>query len=162
MSILILGHAKHGKDEFAARLCKHVPLRFASSSETALVAIYPVLTHILREEDKRVLFENRSEHRELWRLLIELYNTPDKAALSKLILHDKDVYVGMRTTAEFQASKHLFDLVVWVDGSKRKPLEPSMQIQQTDDMVYIDNNGSLEDLETQVVEFVNNYKEFLC
>lgn len=162
MSILVLGHARHGKDEFAARLCKHVPLKFASSSETALVAIYPVLTHILQEKDKQILFANRSEHRELWRLLIELYNTPDKSALSRLILKDNDIYVGMRSTAEFQASKHLFDLVVWVDASERKPLEPSMHIQQTDDMVYIDNNGSLDDLEAQVVAFVNNYKEFLC
>lgn len=153
MKILILGHGRHGKDTAAAYFQQIFGLSFRSSSEAALSAIYPVLSHVLNEYDNNKLFELRHQYRELWRRLITLYNTPDKAALAKLILKDNDMYVGMRCKLEYAECmrQKLFDRIYWVDASGRKPLEPSMGIiYDSETMIRLDNNGGEEDLYSQI------------
>lgn len=152
MKILILGHGQHGKDTFAELLSKKYNLRFQSSSLEAFEAIKPALKAVFHSAGcDETLYQLRRHHRELYKALISLYNTPDKSALSKKIISHNDIYVGMRSSDEFVSSKHLFDLIFWVDAMERvNYVDPSMAIRYTDDMIKIDNNGSIEGLIKQI------------
>ena len=155
MNILILGKSRHGKDEVAAVLKELYGLSYSSSSLIALDAIWPCLEHIQGNSTKEVAFANRnnSDNPLLWKKLVTLYNTPDKTALCKKLLEKNSVYVGMRCHEEFEACKHLFGLIIWVDASKRvKDIRAnSMSIKfSREDMIFIDNNGTKECLNPQI------------
>ena len=55
----------------------------------------------------------------------------------------------MRDKEEFNecVNQKLFDLIIWVDASKRLPLEPgtSFNINMSDADIVIENNGSYEE-----------------
>lgn len=72
--------------------------------------------------------------------------------LAEKILEANDIYTGMRSRAEFEKSRHVFDLVVWVDASRRLPPEPggSMELSAVDAGWVIDNNGALDALPGEI------------
>ena len=150
--ILILGHGRHGKDTVAGMINKFKGYKFSSSSWAALDVIWPCLQEFIRYTNKEEAYEDRHNHRELWKRLISLYNTPDKSALCRHIFKNNDIYVGMRCNKEFEACRHLFDLIVWVEDY-RKPIDSTMKISKENlygGVYLIDNNGSLEYLEESV------------
>ena len=141
--ILILGHGEHGKDTVADIITELTGLRFESSSHAAAeLAVMPCMPEYETVED---CFNDRRNHRQRWRDLISAYNTPDKGRLCKEIISRCDGYVGMRCHLEYDAVKHLFDYVLWVDASKRKPDDVSMTIGRDSGMILIDNNGTTID-----------------
>jgi hypothetical protein len=152
MKILILGHGEHGKDT-VAEIITHCTglfgtdftgLRFESSSRAAAeLAVMPALAEKYGYKTVEECFDDRRNHREEWKQLITDYNTPDKSRLCREIIARCDGYVGMRCPEEYAAVKHLFDYVIWVDASKRKPLDPSMGIERDDSMAVIDNNDCI-------------------
>ena len=161
--VLILGHGRHGKDTVAELLEFYAGLTFTSSSRKAADVIFPALNESLDiyeddcyyYRDVEHAFNDRHNHRMLWKALISLYTASDKASLAKLVLEGSDVYVGMRCNEEYEASSHLFDHVIWVEASKRHGPDESMTIPLgVFNMVYIDNNGSLEDLHTRVMGLI--------
>lgn len=159
--LLIIGHGRHGKDTVAEMISEEYGLSFISSSRAALDAIWPALDVATeyKYEDKEAAFNDRASCRDLWKELITLYNTPDKSALCKLIISKNDIYVGMRCDKEFEASQELFDYVLWVDASQRHPEEPSMKIKcDPQNMIWIDNNGSLDDLKLEVEQLKGLFK----
>ena len=90
-------------------------------------------------------------HREEWYLMICGYNMEDKARLSKDIISKYDCYVGMRDLEEFNASKDLFDLIIWVDASKRLPSnEVTNKISIEDAHIVVHNNGTFEEFKEKV------------
>jgi hypothetical protein len=138
--ILILGHGEHGKDTVADIITELTGLKFESSSHAAAeLAVWPSMPQYTSVER---CFDDRRNHREEWKRLITEYNTPDKSRLCREIIARCDGYVGMRCPLEYKSVKHLFDFVVWVDASKRKPIDPTMGIEREPDMVVIDNNES--------------------
>ncbi|AUR85609.1 hypothetical protein NVP1077O_31 [Vibrio phage 1.077.O._10N.261.45.A10] len=155
--ILILGHGRHGKDTVAEILEGMLSFKFVSSSYACLQVIKPVLMAANAQygyddwTDEQI-YDDRIHHRELWKEAITLVNTPDKAHLTKLVLEQADMYVGMRRNQEFLASKDLFDLVIWVDAFERIPdADPSMDIEyDASYMEHIDNNGGLDALGFQL------------
>ena len=149
MKILILGHGRHGKDTFAELLQKHCGLSFMSSSRACAEVLRPTLDFLNGEQSAEAHFEERHDNRELWKRLISLYNAADPSALARLILSKSDVYVGMRSAAEYEASEQLFDLIYWVDAGSRVDYDdPTMEIDfDRDRMIMVDNSGSIEDLE---------------
>ena len=155
--VLVIGHARHGKDTFCEML-KERGLSFESSSEAALEeAIWPLLKGFYKS--KKECFEDRVNHRALWFTLIRYYNTPNKSKLAEVILSKSDVYCGIRNLEEFEASKHLFKHIVWVGAEKRKPLEgsDSFELDIVDCNYFIDNNGSLDFLEKQADKFMQHF-----
>jgi len=151
MKLLILGHARHGKDSVAEILRDLHGISFISSSLAACaLVVFPVVSE--RYETIEECFADRANHRAEWHQLICDYNYPNKSKLAKEILETNDCYVGMRCVEEYEASKHLFDFVLWVDASKRLPLEPisSMTIEKDDGMIVIENNTSYRNLVRQV------------
>lgn len=149
--ILILGHARHGKDTVAEMLRDHHGYSFRSSSLflAEKVVIPELEARGIFYDDFQKAYEDRKNLRAEWREIIAAYNTPDASRLATEILAEADIYVGMRTKEELAASRHLFNLVVWVDSSARNvPAEPpsSMSIQRDAAMQLIENNGSLDAL----------------
>jgi len=161
MKILILGKTQHGKDEVARIISNITRLKFKSSSEAALEAIWPVLQEVKGYETKQEAFDDRNNGNQmLWRKCISLYNTPDKTALVKTILSDNDIYVGMRCPIEFAESKHLFDHIVYVDASGRVPKSDidSMGIPyNASAMLLLDNNDTKEQLVCNVAKLCLDY-----
>jgi hypothetical protein len=149
--VLILGHARHGKDTVAEMLRDKYGYAFQSSShfcaEKVMMPYFEGKYSSMAE-----CYEDRINHRAEWFDQIVAYNNPDPARLAREILENSDLYVGMRSAREYEAAKHLFDIVVWVNGSRRHPPEDrsSFDIDFDSSMRVVANNGTLEDLE-QVV-----------
>ena len=154
--LLIIGYGRHGKDTVAQMLADKHDFKFTSSSEfVGRECIWEVWGKI-RYPDFETMFADRHNWRETWMRLISMYNTPDKSrTASTMIERGYDMYVGMRRMDEYEASRHLFDHVIWVDRSEHLPPETgSMDItpELADPDFIIDNNGTLEDLEKAVDE----------
>lgn len=153
--LLIIGHAQHGKDTLAELLADMGGLKFMSSSlSVGEKFIWPAWGKD-RYEALPDMMADRVNHRSTWFNLIAAYNTPDltRTARDLLEVEGCNMYVGMRRRAELEACKEagLFDHIIWIDASKRKPMEPkdSMELLNTDATLFIDNNGSKRDLEFQ-------------
>jgi len=57
----------------------------------------------------------------------------------------------MRCDEEYEASRELFDHVIWIDASERLGDEPSMKIKfDPQTMIQINNNGTKDDLKGEV------------
>ena len=165
--LLIIGHARHGKDTVAEWITRNTPMRFVSSSEYACKhVVWPVLAPQYGYATMQECFEDRAAHREEWFNIIGQYNKDDKARLAKEILSEVDMYVGMRALEEFKAAEPLFNAIIWVDASKRQPAEsvqscqltlPIVQQNTTRTVLVIDNNGSVDDLHAQLTEKLRPY-----
>lgn len=154
--LLIIGHGRHGKDSVGEILRDHYGLRSVSSSEfAAQKAVFPLVSDLY--PDWRAAYEDRHAHRDLWFHAIRAYNLRPGPMLAEQILEDHDIYTGMRARAEFERSRHLFDLVVWVDASDRLPPEPggSMELGPDDAGWIIDNNGPADALPGEIAKMLD-------
>lgn len=155
MKLLIIGKAGHGKDTAAELLASLLRMKFASSSLFACErAVFPVLSEKYGYRDIQDCYDDRDDHRIEWRDLISSYNTPDKTRLVREVLRDHDIYVGMRCHEEYEATKHMFDMVLWIDAGFRLPLkqDPSLTIPFcADEMTPICNNFTEGNLLENVV-----------
>ena len=157
--LLILGYARHGKDTVAEMLHKKHGFKFMSSSEFVGREIIWENWGKIRYPTFEAMFEDRVNWRKLWMEMISLYNTPQKDRTARTMLErDYDLYVGMRRYDELEASRDLFDHVVWVERSSMPPETGSMDITERNAQwdYKIDNNGTLEDLERKVDSFARS------
>lgn len=157
MKLLILGHGRHGKDTVAEYLRARHGIAFRSSSLfLAETVVRPELARRgITYPDLDACYEDRVNHRCLWRDIILAYNGEDKARLAKAILAVSDCYVGMRSIEEYRAARRLFDAVMWVDAAARgMPEDPSLTIEFEPDMILIDNNGTLDETYEQVDDWM--------
>jgi len=153
--LLIIGHARHGKDTVAEMLALNHGYTYKGSSQAAAeIFIYEALKEKYGYKTPEECFEDRIHHRREWYELICGYNKDDKTILASKILEENDIYVGMRDLGELNACKMngLFDIVIGVYNN-RVPEEnrESFNInlwEQSD--IIIANAGSLEDLEWKV------------
>lgn len=149
--LLILGYGRHGKDTVSEMLTEFYGLRSKSSSMFAAAkAVYPLMTDFY--PDWESCYEDRHNHRELWYLAIKAYNLRPGPSLAEQLLEEHDIYTGMRARNELEATRDLFDLVVWVDASDRLPPEPSSSndLHASDADYILDNNGPEEALPEEV------------
>lgn len=152
--ILIVGHARHGKDTLAEFWRDNFCMTFQDSSyRSAEIFIFEALRYKYGYESIEECYQDRVNHRPEWYALICGYNKHDKARLAKDIMATSDCYVGMRDSREIAAcvAQSVFELVVWVDASERLPPEgdDSFNITKDDADVIIDNNGLYIDLENK-------------
>jgi hypothetical protein len=150
--LLIIGHARHGKDTVAEKIRDKMGFAFTSSSFfVGQECIWPTWGRE-RYNCFDDMFADRVNHRKTWADLISAYNTPDKTkTAATMFSRGFDMYVGMRRRDEFTACREakLFDHVIWVDASKRLPPESadSMELVASDADTCVDNNGSVETLD---------------
>ena len=156
MKLCIIGAARWGKDSMAEILQEEFGLKFKSSSQASSeIFIYDALKEKYNYKTPEECFEDRVNHRVEWHDLICEYNKNDKARLAKKILKHADAYVGMRDSSEIKEciTQGLFNLIIWVDASKRLPLESkeSFNIEIRDADIIIDNNGNFEEFREKVI-----------
>lgn len=162
MKLLILGHARHGKDTAAEYLRDRHGISFQSSSFFAAeTVVRPALARRgMFYDSLEACYADRVNHRALWREIISDFNHDDPARLAKAILAVSDCYVGMRTARELWASRALFDAVLWVDASGRGiPPEDASSMSITFDpawMIRIDNGGTLEAMQAHLDEWARS------
>lgn len=165
MRILLIGHARHGKDTVAALLSQHYGLAFESSSGfVGREFVYPWMKEAgYGYKSFEECFEDRVNHRRTWFKLIRHYAGESGTKVAESILEKNDLYVGMRNRFEFEACKKagLFDTVVFIDAARRLPpeSEESMELGKEDADYILDNNGSEEDLLVQVHKFMKQLTE---
>jgi len=150
--ILILGCGRSGKDTLAELLQKYYGFSYKSSSEISNeLFIFDKIKDKFGYKSLEECFNDRFNHRDIWYDMICEYNKYDKSRLSKEILKKYDCYVGMRDLDEFEASKHLFDVIIYVDANKRvKEVEDTNKIDIDLAHFIMTNNKTLEDFETKV------------
>jgi len=151
--LLVIGHGRHGKDTAAEILADLCGLRFVSSSEfAAQKAVFPLVSDLY--EDWRAAYADRHAHRELWYHAIRAYNLRPGPSLAEQILAGHEIYTGMRSRAEFEQSRKIFNRVIWIDRSEKEPPEPegSMELCAADADWVVDNNGCLTYLRGQILE----------
>ena len=154
--LLIIGHARHGKDTVAEMIAKQMGLTFKSSSIfVGEKCVWPTWG-CERYETFDAMFADRvtEENRIVWGGLISAYNTPVQSRTAEEMLVDHDMYVGMRRHKEWQAcmDADLFDYVIWVDACNRLPKENVLSNEMTSShaSLYIDNNGPESHLQIAV------------
>lgn len=161
MKILIIGHARHGKDTAAEILEKERGFKFKSSSEAAAeIFIYDLLKEKYNYKSFKECYDDRINHRAEWYNLICEYNKEDKTRLCKNILKTSDCYVGMRDYAEVISCRQnkLFDYIIWISADERLPLENSDSFNITEDLCdyIVYNNGTLDEFKTTILNLYDN------
>lgn len=162
MKILILGHGQHGKDTAAELLQVDYDFAFASSSWFVFEhVVWPALVSeyhkpfVSLDQAKSQCYADRRVRREEWRKLIREYNTPDLSRLTRELLEDNDIYVGLRDRDEYNATRKLFDLVFWIHRIGYPYDDPSMQIEFDLSMIPIINIGDSSTMLTQMRKHVD-------
>lgn len=153
--LMILGHARHGKDTAGDYLVKTFGFRNCSSSAFALEkAVMPALALLGHTYANAACAMRDREQvpgwRKIWFDAISAYNTPDPARLARELYIDHDIYCGIRCIKEFEALKRegVIDYTIWIDASLRLPPEDSssITIPQTVADFTVSNNTTLADL----------------
>ncbi|MCR9292891.1 MAG: hypothetical protein NXI32_09240 [bacterium] len=157
MKLCIIGHARHGKDT-VAHLLERYGLKTQDSSRFALRKfLFAQLAPKYSYKSINEAYLDRVNRRAEWYEAIREYNQLDRARLAKELLREADIYVGMRDLEEIIACKEqgIFDWIIWVDASKRKPPEDKSSFNISPDLanVVINNNDTEEQLELRVGYF---------
>ena len=130
--ILVLGHGTHGKTFVTKLLREMTNLKFKDSSMAAAeIFIFDELKEKYGYKDLKECLEDRVNHRAEWYNIICEYNKYDKARLTKEILKENDIYVGMRDKEEIDECKKqgLFDYIIGVyDPDKEEESGDSFNI----------------------------------
>jgi hypothetical protein len=155
--LLVIGHGRHGKDTVCEILRDDYGYKFISSSHFVCNEVIWDDWGVWNYTDKTLCYADRGNHRPLWANMISKYNRPDKSrTATEMLAAGYDIYCGMRMRDELEASRHLFDKVVWVDRSLHLPAEPSssMELNEQDATHVLDNNGALQDLKHSVAKLM--------
>lgn len=144
MKILICGWGRSGKDTLAEFWNQQFGVKFTSSSWFCCEkVVFPMLLVKYGYVFVKDCFEDRHNHRAEWMQIISDYNKDDLSRLTKEILVENDLYVGMRSKEELAASRHLFD---WVDAEGRIAKESEESCTVTKEManIVLENKVSME------------------
>jgi hypothetical protein len=164
MKLIVTGYAEHGKDTVCELIEKIYDLTFVSSSWYA-VMFTDMFTALAKEKGltKQELYYSRGLYREEFFEIIKATNEAlGLDYLGRGIFSKYDVYNGIRNHEEFffNKEKKLFDLSIWVDASKRKPVENTgsctMKPEYCDIVLY--NNGTKEQLAESIITMMKSLK----
>ncbi len=162
--LLVVGHARHGKDTVCDILHDDFGLTFESSSRfCSKLFIFDKLKNKYGYVSEIECYEDRANHREEWFNAIADFNKADAARLGKAIFAEFDIYCGLRNRVEFfeMLNQDVFDYSIWVDRSKillpESTASMNIEIPWTD--FEVDNNGTLEELRINVAKVMS---EILC
>lgn len=156
IKLCIIGSARWGKDSLAEIFNEYFGITYTPSSEAcAEIFIYNELKWLYGYSSVEECFNDRFNHRPEWFNLISEYNEHDKARLAKEIIKNTDIYVGMRSRDEIEECRNqkVFDLIIWVDASKRLPSESkdSFDIDSLCADIIIENNDTYENFKRKAI-----------
>lgn len=158
--VVVMGHARHGKDTVAERLRDTFGLQYRGSSEICAEFVKQEMQDLQIKHYPTVeaCFEDRGNFRADWHKIIHDYNRGDPARLGKLIFSQADIYCGIRDVDELNGIVAEFDpILVWVSADSRVPQEDSSSINisfNKDTMIPLLNDGTLDQLYRNIDDFV--------
>lgn len=169
--LMIVGHARHGKDTVCTMLAKYGYKWVSSSWACGQIAVWPKLLEMRDKHDPTVMcvpyitfqeaFDDRANHRAFWFQCIKDYNTPDETRLAREIFADHDIYCGIRRAEELAACREqkVCDFTIWVDRSKHVGMEhtSSCTVRPFQADWTLDNNGTLEQTEWKIEQFYHGF-----
>lgn len=163
--LLIIGHARHGKDTVGEWMVQKGYTFVSSSRFVGEKAVWPEMkldwARFSHYADFEAAFADRHNWRNYWYDAIAAYNRPDRSRLGRELFAAYDMYVGLRNDKELHALRlnKAFDLAVWIDASERLGPESSTSCTVAPWMadVIVDNNGTLDDLDKQLVVLYDNW-----
>jgi hypothetical protein len=158
LKLCVIGHKRHGKDSVCEIIQNKYRATFITSSQYCCDKfIYDAIKDQYGYTSKQQCFDDRHDKRDLWFNLINDYRQNDETKLATEILSEYNIYCGMRSIQELQATRHMFNHIIWVDASQRLDLESSdsMTISQDQADFVIDNNDVPEMLPFLVAEICN-------
>ena len=158
LKIMLMGYARHGKDS-VLDILRGVEYGFTAINSSEFVnkeAVFPYLAPLYGYKTLEECYADRVNHRAEWMRLINAYNTPDLARMSRGIFNTCDIYAGIRNADEFREARHqkLFNYAIWVEASERMPPEPNDSCTVRPEMadLIIHNNGPLDQLPHEVAQ----------
>lgn len=159
--LLIIGSGTHGKNTVGDLLEKFGFKCISSSTFLTEKVMIPCFKSIgIEYAGVEDAYEDRVNHRPIWFREIEKYNEPTwNRTAREIFVAGYNVHIGIRSRLEFIASRYLFDYVIWVDASNNSPSEDSSsnELSAQDADFVLDNNGTLKDLETNVINWYNQF-----
>ncbi len=160
--ILVVGHARHGKDTVAEIIADYLGESYKASSEICASFVREAMLPNIAYSSDKECFEDRVNHRAKWHNIIKEYCAEDKARLGTLIYKENLIYCGVRDTEELDAILEKFNpLVIWVDADSRVPRESasSMNIKYRNGWPVARNNGTMEWLKKEVLSCLEGYAD---
>jgi hypothetical protein len=162
--ILVLGHARHGKDTVCELLRDKYGFKFTSSSWfCAERIVWPQLrgkSKTPQYDSAQECFDDRANHRALWYDLIAAYSRPDASRLGREIFEANDIYCGLRSAREFHALRNTnaYDIAIWIDASERVAPEgrDSCTVEPWMADYVLDNNETVKVLESKLDQLMNH------
>lgn len=164
LKIIVVGHAEHGKDEVASILELELGLMNISATHILVHNIVPqsFLNDIGLSREELEL--NKGQYRKQLFNFVRQYNKSKnrESSFIEYVLSASDIYTGVRAKEELQGAKDRAKelgwnlVVIWVDASKRKPLENKEIMSIEPDMadIIIDNNSDKNTLYKKVIECI--------
>ena len=151
MNVLVLGHKQHGKTT-VARMLRHYGLSFVDTSDLLIdlaiklnIEEHKPEKYITRREQ---VYHNKERYRDWLVHSLAVYNEQNN--FCEHVLSKCNVYCGMRSAEEYEANKHLFDRIVWVE-QPGGPVDHTMKIEfDAGCMTKLHNNGTKLQLAKQV------------
>jgi hypothetical protein len=163
--LMVIGHARHGKDTACEILHTTFGFTFANSSLfVAERAVMPYMASVrgIRYASPEKCYADRHAYRADWFNAISRFNIPDRARLSREIFAQHDIYCGIRNDRELMAARNagLFQAAIWIDRSDHVPPEPgeSMRIERWMADFVVDNNGAIDDLRYNLCQLVKGQR----
>lgn len=161
--IAVCGYGRHGKESTSRILSELTGLCYTkSTSEAAAELVFSHTQESHGYETVQECWNDRHQHRSTWAKIIWDHNKPLGITLyADMVRNGIDILDGIRQADEIAACvEHgIVDLTVWVDASKRKPIEDasSCTLGPDDCQYIIDNNGTIEQLRANVIQFAETH-----
>lgn len=157
MKLAICGLGRAGKDTAAEFLATCTPLRYvAGTSLWAADMVYDRMAKLGHTyAGSMQCWQDRHNHRELWRDIIVEYNRNDPVQLYKDCLAEQDILTGIRAKHEQEACKKagLAELWLWID--RPGCVDVTCEVTPDDCDLTIRNYGTLEDFYARLQRFAS-------
>lgn len=151
----IVGNGEAGKDCVAEILRDRLGLRYlkGTSAWAADIVYHQMLADGHTYASVKECWEDRRNHRAYWARVIGEYNREDPVRMYRECLEEQDLLVGLRWRHEFLACQDAGIVDLWLYIERPGTVDPTNQILPEDCDYTILNNGSLEDLRQNVMDW---------
>lgn len=155
MNILVLGHKQHGKTT-VARMLQRYDLTFIDTSDLLIDLAIKLNLKDYKPEgyvtSRDQVYRDKERYRDWLAYSLAVYNTQNN--FCEHVLSKCNIYCGMRSAEEYEANKHRFDRIVWVE-QPGGPVDHTMKIEfDPACMTKLHNNGTKLQLAKQVKAMV--------